>query len=176
MAGEDPEVAELMLPRRRDGRDEPSEQVFGLEQKRLGAVAPGALEGELHAAVGAERDALLRQGRAQEIAAQPLDARAVVALHTLAGVDVDPARHGHRLAARGGVGWSRPVSSVGQQPQRGLSGAGAERRHGMRSVGGDSSWNASLPLAASRTYAPSSTSACACTLRRSALSVRVATV
>jgi len=63
VAGEDPEVAELMLPRRRDGRDEPSEQIFGLEQKRLGAVAPGELEGELHAAVGAEREALLRQGR-----------------------------------------------------------------------------------------------------------------
>src|SRR5690606_41949685 len=88
-----------LFPYRRssDLRDE----VEGVEQDGVGAVLPGRLEREPDAAVVMEREALLGERRPGEVAAEPLEARAIAAVERDLRMHVDPTDLGPRLA-RGG--------------------------------------------------------------------------
>jgi hypothetical protein len=87
--------------RRRDERAEPGEEVERVEQDGVGAVLPRGLEREAHAAVGLEREALLGQRRAQQVAARALASRMVARVDGDLRMDVDSAHLGERLVGRG---------------------------------------------------------------------------
>mgnify|MGYP006315781895 CR=1 FL=1 len=74
-----------MESRRGHGSDEPRDDVRGLEHQRARAVPPRPLEAELELAVRAALEAVLRDGRAGDVLAEPLHSPAIPAVHDLSG-------------------------------------------------------------------------------------------
>jgi hypothetical protein len=99
--GEDAVMAEHVESGRRDEGAEPREEVEGLEQDGAGAVFPRGLEGEADAPVGVELEALLVERRSGDVAAEPLEAFAVAAVHRDLGVDIHPTHLGKGFGRRG---------------------------------------------------------------------------
>ena len=101
VCGEDAVVAEHVKPWRRDEGAEPRDEVEGVEQDGVGAVFPRGLEGEADAAVAVKLEAVLVERRSRDVAAEPLEALSVAAVHHDLGVDVDPADLIECFAGRG---------------------------------------------------------------------------
>jgi hypothetical protein len=84
------------------------EQLQGLEDEMPSAVGPGRFEGEEHAVIAQEPEAVLGDGRAQQIAAELLQARAVSSGDSDIGVQVETLEM--RMPRDGaGYGVSRPA-------------------------------------------------------------------
>lgn len=86
---EDAVVAEGVPAGARDEGGEAGEEGDWLEDEGPGAVGPGSGERELDPAVGAERDAVIGDRGAEEVAAQALEVGAVVAGDAGVGVKVE---------------------------------------------------------------------------------------
>ncbi len=100
VARQDAEVAEQMESWRRHRGDQTRDDVRGLGHERARAVPPRPLEAELELAVRAALEAVLRDGRACNVLAEPLHSPAIPAVHDLHGVDVDAADLGDGLVGR----------------------------------------------------------------------------
>jgi hypothetical protein len=94
-------VTDHVKPWRRDERCDPRAEVERLQDERDRAVAPGLLEKVAKLAAGDLDQALLRDGRASDVPAQPLEARAVPSRYRDLGVHVDPEALAHPLGDAG---------------------------------------------------------------------------
>ena len=88
------------------------QQLDRLEEEMGGAIAPHCLELDEDAAVGAELDAVLGERGAEEVAAEPFEAGAVVGGDPDIGVEIEAIELGLAGAAGGGVTGVRLVAEA----------------------------------------------------------------
>jgi hypothetical protein len=77
-----------------------------------GASAPDRFEFDEDASVGPELDAVLGEGRAEEIATELLETGAIIGGHPDVGVEIEAVELGLTRAARGGVTEVRLVAEA----------------------------------------------------------------
>ena len=104
--------------------------------ERARAVLPRALEPELEPAVGEPLEALVRDRRARDVTAQPLELSAVAAVDELPSVHVDAAHLGDGLISeRAGVGAARRRLGRQDEPERGQARSVAAHGDALRGCG-----------------------------------------
>jgi hypothetical protein len=122
MRGEDPVIEQQVDRGPRSDRGELLQQLDGLEQKMRRAIAPHRPEFDEDAAVGAELDVVLGEGRAEEVAAELFEAGPIVGGNPDIGVEIEAIELGLAGAARGGMAEIRLVAEAADAG----AGAGAE--------------------------------------------------
>jgi hypothetical protein len=80
-------IAQHVKPRRRDQSDESRDQIERVEQDGIRSVSPGALEPVAKPAVTVLLESFLRERRAGDVAAQPLESLAI-AIHPPRAADL----------------------------------------------------------------------------------------
>ena len=111
-----------MKARWRHRSDQADHQVIGLEHDGARAVLPGVLEPELERAVGQTLEPFLRNRRAGDVAAKPLELSAVAAVDRLFSVDVDAPMLGDGLV-RSWLGLFERDGGAVDEPELGESGS-----------------------------------------------------
>jgi hypothetical protein len=142
MWGENAVIQDQVDRRPRDDGRELLQELDGLEEQVRRAIAPHRLELDEEASIGAEADAVLGERGAEEVAAELLEAGAIVWGDPDVGVEVEAVELGLARAAGGDVAEGRPVAEAadagagaGTEGDAALDGGAGEAGQDGRGVG-----------------------------------------